>query len=260
MSTPPDDANKGSGTPKPEENPEDSVEREDSESIQKGSEPTQTAHDEVAELDERIPDERREEEEETVPEKSIGEEEDSNIRIEESEPSVDESEKVIAEDDSEVQETTGSEVEGTTEDIEHDQTEVPKEEAIEIPEEESTEVPEEINEKVSGVTEQEEAGEVFTDKEDMVEKTTKAVPKERSNLKKAILSIVFIIPLNFIMSMIQLYIFFNTGMDSYLPYYRDLNALVDPFINLGRFSYIFISSIFFFFYMVVVYIDARIHS
>ena len=252
MSTPPDDENKGSGAPKPEENPEDSVERENSESIQKGSEPTQTAHEEVAELDEPIPDEGRGEEEKNVPEKLIGEEEEGAAKIEEAEPSVDETEKVITTDDSEVQETTGSEVEDTTENIEHDQAEVP--------EQESTEVPEEITERVSEVTEQEEAGEVFTNKEDMMEKTTKAVPTERSNLKKAILSIVFIVPLNFIMSMIQLYIFFNTGMDSYLPYYRDLNALVDPFINLGRFSYIYVSGIFFFLYMSVVYIDARIHG
>ena len=246
MSTPPDDENKGSGAPKPEENPEYSVERENSESIQKGSEPTQTAHEEVVELDEPILEEDRGEEEKNVPETSIGEEEEeSAAKIEEVEHSVDETENVITTDDSEVQETTGGEVEDTTENIEHDQTEVPEEESTE---------------RVSEVAEQEEAGEVFTDKEDMVEKTTKATPTERSNLKKAILSIVFIIPLNFIMSMIQLYIFFNTGMDSYLPYYRDLNALVDPFINLGRFSYIFVSSIFFFFYMAVVYIDARIHD
>lgn len=141
-------------------------------------------------------------------------------------------------------------------------------ESIEVPPNQS--IAEEIEENETSNAEVMESPETQIDKlvpvEETLEEDPMSVsrknipPRERSDLNKILLSIVFIIPLNFILSMIQVYIFFNNGMNTYLPWYKDMNAFTEQFIPLGNFSFVALSTVFFLIYISVVYMDARKRS
>ena len=141
-------------------------------------------------------------------------------------------------------------------------------ESIEVPPNQS--IAEEIEENETSNAEVVKSPETQIDKlvpvEETLEENPMSVsrknipPRERSDLNKILLSIVFIIPLNFILSMIQVYIFFNNGMNTYLPWYKDMNAFTEQFIPLGNFSFVALSTVFFLIYISVVYMDARKRS
>ena len=129
---------------------------------------------------------------------------------------------------------------------------------------------EEIEENETSTTEVKEASVTQIDElapeEETLEEDVMSVsrnnipPRERSDLNKILLSIVFIIPMNFIMSMLQVYIFFTSGMNNYLPWYKDMNTFTEQLIPLGNFTYAAISTVFFLIYISVVYLDAKKRS